>query len=146
MTTGSPMIRQAGLQDVEQLVVLFCSGAKGIRLPPETCVPENRQRLHDLMRAWCEQERVWALSEADHISGMVVVERFKKGRVISGIEYVVVAESCRGQHRVGPALVRHVQTLPDVTDLRVTALNPHSRKLLENCGFWLDPKPNRMWT
>ena len=105
------MIRQAGLRDVERLVVLFCSGAEGIRLKPETCLPENRDRLRSRMREWCEHQRVWVLSEVDQLSGMVIVERFG-AYPISGIEDLVVAETYRGQHRVGRALVKYVQALP----------------------------------
>jgi ribosomal protein S18 acetylase RimI-like enzyme len=126
------MVRRATRNDVERLIPLFCSGATDIDLSPATCLPENRKRLRKLMLDWCARHLVWVLSERKQLSGMIVLGQFD-ARI--EIAYVVVAEALRGQGRVGPALVRHIQSLPHVTWLWVEARNQRSLKLLESCGF-----------
>jgi ribosomal protein S18 acetylase RimI-like enzyme len=126
------MVRRATRKDVERLIPLFCSGAKDIGLSEDTCLPENHERLRKLMMDKCARGLVWVLSERKQLSGMIVLGQFD-ARI--EIAYVVVAEALRGQRRVGPALVRHVQSLPHVTWLWVEARNQRSLKLFESSGF-----------
>jgi ribosomal protein S18 acetylase RimI-like enzyme len=126
------MVRRATRKDIERLILQFCSGAADIGLPPDTCLPENRERLRKLMLDWCARHLVWVLSERKQLSGMIVLGQFD-ARI--EIAYIVVSEALRGQRRVGPALVRHIQSLPHVMWLWVEARNQRSLKLLESCGF-----------
>ena len=126
------MVRRATHKDVERLIQLFCSGATGIGLTEDTCLPENHEKLRKWMLDKCTRSLVWVMSEQIQLIGMLVLGQFD-ARI--EIAYVVVAEALRGQRRVGPALVEHIQSLPHVNWLWAEARNEHSLKLLERCGF-----------
>jgi ribosomal protein S18 acetylase RimI-like enzyme len=126
------MIRQANAKDVNRLIPLFCSGAEGVRLKETVCLPENREKLRTWMMQRCTHHLIWVFTERRHIAGMLVLD-YVEPRIT--ILYIVVAAAFRGQHRVGPALVRHVQSLPHVNMLEAEARNPHSLKMLQACGF-----------
>jgi RimJ/RimL family protein N-acetyltransferase len=126
------MVRRATRKDAERLIPLFCSGAKDIGLSEATCLPENREKLCNRVLEWCARRLVFVMSERKQLIGMIVLVKFDARLEIA---YIVVAEAYRGQRRVGPALVRHVQALRNVTWLWAEARNSHSLKLLEGCGF-----------
>jgi ribosomal protein S18 acetylase RimI-like enzyme len=92
------------------------------------CRPENRPKILGWMKGECDAQRIWTLTDGSTLQGMLILKAS-----LLGILYVVVAERFRGRG-VGPALVRHVQSL-GLGSLDAEARNDHSRRMLERCGF-----------
>jgi hypothetical protein len=95
----------ATTDDAAKLVDLLCSAPCKVGLREHVCRPENRPTLLNWMKGECDAQRVWTLTDGSTLRGMLILKES-----LSGILYVVVAERFRGRG-VGPALVRHVQSL-----------------------------------
>jgi GNAT superfamily N-acetyltransferase len=112
-----------------KLVDLLCTASREIGLKEDLCRPENIVPLLSWMKAECDAQRVWTLTDGSALQGMLILKEN-----LSGILYVVVAERFRGRG-VGPALISHVQSLA-VGSLDAEARNDRSRRMLKHCGFY----------
>lgn len=88
-----------------QLVALLCSASREIGLKEHVCSPSKRPELLKWMKNQCKARRVWTLAEGATLVGMLILKENA-----AGILYVVVAESFR-RRGLGPALIRHIQSL-----------------------------------
>jgi hypothetical protein len=101
-----------------ELVELLCSASQEIGLKEQVCNSDNRPELLEWMKRQCEARRVWTLYESSTLLGMLILG-------------VAELSRCR---RLGPILVRHIQSLGAET-LSAEARNDRSRRMLERCGF-----------
>jgi ribosomal protein S18 acetylase RimI-like enzyme len=111
-----------------QLVALLCSASREIGLKEHVCSPSKRPELLKWMKNQCKARRVWTLAEGATLVGMLILKENA-----AGILYVVVAESFR-RRGLGPALIRHIQSL-GAESLSAEARNEDSRRMLERCAF-----------
>jgi len=121
------------------LAQLFCTGEKEMCLKSDTCSPENRARLTEVIEEKCSSRRLWSIRVGAHHIGMIVLgSRITgEGFDITEISYVVVDPNFRGKG-VGTTLVRHIQSQHKIASLRAEARNPCSIRMLTRCGFQPD--------
>jgi GNAT superfamily N-acetyltransferase len=124
--------RLAAEAEVDGLITLFCSGAKEIGLKPHVCSEEGRPELRRLLETKCAERLVWVINQ-DRPIAMLVLD----ADTVTNLSYVVVDPQCR-EMGLGPTLVRHIQSLRNFRYLRAEARNPHSKHMLEKCGFERD--------
>ena len=89
--------------------------------------PERCQELLEWMRKKCISGLVWTINDGHTPIGMLILGRLT-------ILYVVVAQEFRGQ-KIGPALVRRIQSIDHLSSLRAEARNECSERMLISCGF-----------
>lgn len=128
MTINLP--RLATEDDAAELVPLFCSGKDGMHLATHVCSQENRENLLKSMTLKCASECVWMVTIGSMPAGILLFDR-----LTTSIGFVVVSENLRGQG-IGPTLVRHIQSMPDVSRLHAEARNDSSKRMLRKCEFW----------
>jgi N-acetylglutamate synthase-like GNAT family acetyltransferase len=119
--------RRAEEHDVEDIDTLLCSARGAIRLSETLCAIENRPKRLEWFEEKLAHDLLWVIRDHKGLAGMLILSEDSSGRV-AGIEYIVVAERMRGQHEIGPRLVRKAQTL--ASTLRAEERNGYSRKLL----------------
>jgi len=108
---------------------LLCSAKREIELNEEFCSENKQPERLIWMRECCSSSRVWMIAERGSILALAVLNKDR-----SRIDYIVVAEAVRG-HGLGPALIRHIQSLDEIQTLKAEARNDRSRRMLERCGF-----------
>jgi ribosomal protein S18 acetylase RimI-like enzyme len=126
--TASESPKLATQDAAAELVAMLCSASREIGLKEHVCGPDKQPELLKWMKDQCEARRVWVLSDGAALLGMLILKEN-----VAGILYLVVAESFRGRG-LGPALVRHIQSL-GAESLSAEARNDRARRMLERCGF-----------
>ncbi len=124
--------RRAEEHDVQDSYALLCSAQESIGLSEAFCAVEDRPRRLEWLQGKLAHDLLWVIRDRDGLAGSMILEQESSGQV-AGIEYIVVAKRMRGQHEIGPRLVRKAQTL--ASTLTAEERNGYSRKLLEKYGF-----------
>jgi len=124
--------RLAGREEAEQLFDLLCAARCEIGLAERVCDPAYRAKYVNEFQRYCDEKYLWVVGPAAGIKAMLVLKPCPWDTW--EVFYVVVSKQER-RCGVGSALVRHVQTLEGMVELRAEARNEGSRRMLEGCGF-----------
>jgi hypothetical protein len=132
--------RLAREDEAETLIPLFCSGGEEIGLKAHVCSSEKRPELLKWLKQQCNKSLVRVITDNGTPVGMLVLDSSRAWNVIL---YIVVDRRLRGKKTIGPALVRDLQSQPDIASLRAEARNEHSKRLFARCGFWQHDESDR---
>jgi hypothetical protein len=135
MSTEEPCL--AVESDIERIDALLYSAEKELSLPPAFfCGDNNPQRLR-----WLQEKirdgLIWVIRDQYGLAGVLILTQKPE---FLWLHYMVVAERLRGKHLIGPSLIEKAKTLDCHLGLKAEATNRHSRRLVEQCGFKVEPE------